>query len=35
LIHNGKLIADGDLEALRSESGKNRLSEIFLHLVGR
>lgn len=34
LIHNGKLIADGDMESLRSLSGKQRLSEIFLQLVG-
>lgn len=34
LIHAGKLIADGDLESLRAQTGKQRLSEVFLSLVG-
>lgn len=34
LIHNGRLIAEGDLEQLRNAAGRQRLSEIFLHLVG-
>lgn len=33
LIHDGRMIAEGDLEALRRRSGRTRLSEIFLHLV--
>lgn len=33
LIHRGKLIAEGDLDALRQQSGRQRLSEIFLKLV--
>ncbi len=33
LIHNGKLIADSDLEALRQQTGVQRLSEVFLSLV--
>lgn len=34
LIHNGRLIAEGELDALRQQTGLTRLSEIFLHLVG-
>ena len=34
LIHNGRLIAEGDLTALRERTGRERLSEIFLALVG-
>jgi ABC-type multidrug transport system ATPase subunit len=33
LIHNGCLIAEGDLEALRAQTGRQRLSEVFLKLV--
>jgi len=33
LLHAGKLVATGDLRSLREQSGKQRLSEIFLHLV--
>ncbi len=33
LIHNGRLIAEGELDALRAETGKARLSEVFLALV--
>jgi ABC-type multidrug transport system ATPase subunit len=33
LLHNGQLIAEGDLEALRSRTGCTRLSDIFLNLV--
>jgi ABC-type multidrug transport system ATPase subunit len=34
LIHNGRLIAEGDLEALRERTGQHRLSDVFLQLVG-
>ena len=34
LIHDGKLIAEGDLEALRHLSGRQRLSDVFLKLTG-
>jgi heme ABC exporter ATP-binding subunit CcmA len=34
LIHNGRLIAEGELELLRQQTGRQRLSEVFLHLVG-
>ncbi|MBN2560758.1 MAG: ABC transporter ATP-binding protein [Phycisphaerae bacterium] len=34
LLHEGKLMAMGDLPALREQSGRKRLSEIFLHLCG-
>jgi ABC-type multidrug transport system ATPase subunit len=34
LIHNGRLIAEGDLETLRRATGRQRLSEVFLRLVG-
>jgi ABC-type multidrug transport system ATPase subunit len=34
LIHNGKLIAEGSLDALRKQTGQQRLSEVFLRLVG-
>ncbi|MHC4236087.1 MAG: ABC transporter ATP-binding protein, partial [Planctomycetota bacterium] len=33
LLHNGKLVAEGRLEELRSFSGEQRLSNIFLKLV--
>ncbi len=33
LIHNGRLIAEGELETLRQQTGHQRLSEVFLHLV--
>jgi len=33
LLHDGKLIAEGDLESLRSLSGEERLSNIFLKLI--
>lgn len=33
LLHGGRLVAEGDLEALRARSGKQRLSAIFLALV--
>ena len=33
LIHNGRLIAEGELETLRQQTGRQRLSEVFLHLV--
>lgn len=34
LIHNGKLVGAGDLSALREQSGRTRLSEVFLKLCG-
>ena len=34
LIHNGRLIAEGELDTLRRQTGRQRLSEVFLHLVG-
>lgn len=34
LIHTGRLIAEGTVEELRASTGRGRLSEIFLHLVG-
>lgn len=33
LMHRGRLIAEGDLELLRQQTGQQRLSDIFLHLV--
>ncbi len=34
LIHNGRLIAEGELDTLREQTGKQRLSDVFLKLVG-
>jgi ABC-type multidrug transport system ATPase subunit len=34
LIHNGIIVGEGDLQALRTQSGKSRLSEVFLALCG-
>jgi sodium transport system ATP-binding protein len=34
LIHNGRLIAEGDLDGLREQTGQQRLSGVFLKLVG-
>lgn len=34
LIHNGIIVGEGDLDALRAQSGKSRLSEVFLALCG-
>ncbi len=34
LIHNGRLVAEGELETLKAQTGRDRLSEVFLHLVG-
>ena len=34
LIHNGRLIAEGDLDALRERTSRQRLSDAFLELVG-
>ncbi|RMF86094.1 MAG: heme ABC exporter ATP-binding protein CcmA [Planctomycetota bacterium] len=34
LIHNGRLIAEGDLASLRALAGRQRLSDIFLQLTG-
>ncbi|MBU0639705.1 MAG: ABC transporter ATP-binding protein [Planctomycetes bacterium] len=34
LIHNGRLIAEGDLETLKRQTNRQRLSEVFLKLVG-
>lgn len=33
LLHEGKLVAEGDLDALRTLSGEERLSNIFLKLI--
>jgi len=33
LIHNGRLIAEGDLDTLKRQTGKDRLSDVFLQLV--
>ena len=33
LIHNGRLIAEGELSVLRQQTGRQRLSEVFLQLV--
>lgn len=33
LIHNGRLIAEGELAALKRQTGRDRLSEVFLDLV--
>ena len=34
LIHDGRLVAEGELEDLRKQTGRSRLSEVFLQLVG-
>lgn len=34
LIHEGKLVGEGDLASLQAASGRRRLSEIFLNLCG-
>jgi sodium transport system ATP-binding protein len=34
LIHNGRLIAEGALDVLKQQTGRQRLSEVFLQLVG-
>lgn len=34
LLHQGRLIAEGDMPALRSLAGQQRLTDIFLSLVG-
>jgi len=34
LIHNGRLIAEGELDMLKQQTGRQRLSEVFLQLVG-
>jgi ABC-2 type transport system ATP-binding protein/sodium transport system ATP-binding protein len=34
LIHEGRLVGEGDLSALRERSGRQRLSEVFLRLCG-
>lgn len=33
LLHEGKLVAEGDIESLRAQAGKQRLSNIFLALI--
>jgi ABC-type multidrug transport system ATPase subunit len=33
LLHDGRLIAEGDLESLRARAGEQRLSDIFLKLI--
>lgn len=34
LLHEGRIVADGDLDMLRRQSGEERLSNIFLSLIG-
>ena len=34
LIHEGRLIAEGEIDALKTRTKKSRLSEVFLELVG-
>jgi ABC-type Na+ transport system ATPase subunit NatA len=34
LIHNGRLVAEGELDVLRTQTGRQKLSEVFLALVG-
>jgi ABC-type multidrug transport system ATPase subunit len=34
LLHQGRIIAEGDMSALRSLAGRDRLTDIFLALVG-
>jgi ABC-type multidrug transport system ATPase subunit len=34
LLHEGKLMGEGDLASLRAQTGRERLSEIFLRLCG-
>jgi len=34
LLHEGRLVAEGDLPALRQQSGCRRLTDIFLQLIG-
>jgi len=33
LIHNGRLVAEGDVAGLKQQTGQQRLSDVFLHLV--
>jgi sodium transport system ATP-binding protein len=33
LMHNGQLVAEGDLDTLRQQTGQQRLSDVFLQLV--
>jgi len=33
LLHNGRIIAEGDIDTLRRQTGEQRLSDIFLKLV--
>ena len=34
LLHQGKLVAEGDMPALQAQTGQDRLTDIFLTLVG-
>lgn len=34
-LHRGRIVAQGDLTSLREQTGRERLSDIFLYLVGR
>jgi sodium transport system ATP-binding protein len=34
LLHDGRLVAEGDLDALRDRTGEERLSSIFLKVIG-
>ena len=33
LLHDGRLVAEGDLDTLRVETGERRLSSIFLKII--
>jgi sodium transport system ATP-binding protein len=35
LLHEGRLVAEGDLPTLQAQTGQRRLTDIFLHLVGQ
>lgn len=34
LLHQGRLVAEGDMAALRAQTGRERLTDVFLALVG-
>jgi len=34
LLHDGRLVAEGDIEALREQTGEQRLTSIFLKVIG-
>ncbi len=35
LMHEGRIVAEGTLDALRAQSGRQRLSDVFLDLIGQ